>query len=92
VLTHSAVLERLPASGVVVLRLDQPDAWAGQPDSRPARRASPHDLAYVIYTSGSTGLPKGVMLPHSGAVNLALAQIQTVETGPGCRVCVFRRT
>jgi pyochelin synthetase len=27
------------------------------------------DLAYVIYTSGSTGQPKGVMIPHRGAVN-----------------------
>jgi len=29
-----------------------------------------NNLAYVIYTSGSTGLPKGVMLEHSGVVNL----------------------
>lgn len=30
---------------------------------------APSQLAYVIYTSGSTGIPKGVMIPHSGAVN-----------------------
>lgn len=30
---------------------------------------APEDLAYVIYTSGSTGMPKGVMIPHKGAVN-----------------------
>ncbi len=30
----------------------------------------PHDLAYIIYTSGSTGNPKGVMIEHSGVVNL----------------------
>lgn len=30
------------------------------------------DLAYVIYTSGSTGQPKGVMIPHKGAVNTIL--------------------
>ncbi|WP_440057006.1 amino acid adenylation domain-containing protein (plasmid) [Pseudoalteromonas sp. T1lg65] len=29
----------------------------------------PSDLAYVIYTSGTTGKPKGVMVPHTGAVN-----------------------
>jgi amino acid adenylation domain-containing protein len=33
----------------------------------PSRRGD--DLAYVIFTSGSTGLPKGVMIPHRGAVN-----------------------
>lgn len=27
------------------------------------------ELAYVIYTSGTTGEPKGVMIPHLGAVN-----------------------
>ncbi len=31
------------------------------------------NLAYVIYTSGSTGQPKGVMIQHRSAVNLALA-------------------
>ncbi|MCU1349769.1 MAG: linear gramicidin synthetase subunit, partial [Acidobacteria bacterium] len=29
--------------------------------------------AYLIYTSGSTGLPKGVVVEHRSAVNLALA-------------------
>lgn len=37
-----------------------------------ARRAAPEDLAYIIYTSGSTGQPKGVAIPHQGAVNTVL--------------------
>ena len=31
----------------------------------------PENLAYMIYTSGTTGLPKGVMVQHKSAVNLA---------------------
>ncbi|MCK4258703.1 MAG: amino acid adenylation domain-containing protein [Halanaerobiales bacterium] len=30
----------------------------------------PIDLAYIIYTSGTTGHPKGIMIEHSGVVNL----------------------
>ena len=69
-LSHSAVLDRLPLSQAAVLMLDQPDLWAGQPDTRPARRSSPQDLAYVIYTSGSTGRPKGCLMTHANISRL----------------------
>jgi amino acid adenylation domain-containing protein len=56
----------------------------------PAPRALPGNLAYVIYTSGSTGMPKGVMIQHASAVNLATALQRAVyaEQASALRVSV----
>jgi len=43
-------------------------------------------IAYVIFTSGSTGLPKGVDVPHSGAMNTIDAVNQWFEIGSADRV------
>jgi natural product biosynthesis luciferase-like monooxygenase protein/amino acid adenylation domain-containing protein len=43
---------------------------SGTSAERPDRTVTPDDLAYCIYTSGSTGVPKGVLVPHRGPVNL----------------------
>lgn len=49
------------------------------------------DAAYLIFTSGSTGQPKGVLVEHGSALNLARALRQTIYAGPaegGLRVTV----
>ena len=53
------------------------------------RRPLPPGTAKVTYTSGSTGQPKGVLLEHGGAVNLALAQCRAFRAGPDGRVLQF---
>ncbi|MFD3651840.1 amino acid adenylation domain-containing protein [Streptomyces sp. NPDC058620] len=62
--------------GLPVLRVDGP-ADDGLADDRLAGHDRPQaplpgNTAYVIYTSGTSGRPKGVAVPHSAAVNLAL--------------------
>lgn len=47
------------------------------------------DFSYVMYTSGSTGRPKGVKVRESGVVNLARAQIQVWDLGPGDVIAQF---
>jgi amino acid adenylation domain-containing protein/non-ribosomal peptide synthase protein (TIGR01720 family) len=64
-LTHTRLLERLPATdGVSVIAMDtlHLDSW---PSHAPGLHLHGDNLAYVIYTSGSTGQPKGVGNTHA---------------------------
>ena len=84
--TQSVLLDRLPAHGARVVRLDaDAPAIAAQPTSAPALALDPHNPAYVIYTSGSTGEPKGVMVDHASLANKLLALGRQFKVEPGFR-------
>ncbi|MGH3168285.1 MAG: non-ribosomal peptide synthetase, partial [Trebonia sp.] len=51
----------------------------------PCGEAGPEDTAYVIYTSGSTGQPKGVLVTHSGLLNLCHWHIGRYGISPADR-------
>jgi len=90
VVTLDELVERLPATGAPVVRLDADAAhWRALPSAAPPRSIGPEHLGYVIYTSGSTGRPKGVMLTHRGLVNHHLAAAAHYELGPGDQVLQF---
>ncbi|MFI6499016.1 amino acid adenylation domain-containing protein [Nonomuraea typhae] len=76
-LTTPDLAERLP--GVPVMT----DLAGRRPASLPD--VTPDHLAYVIYTSGSTGVPKGVMIPHRGVVNL----VESIAFPAGERVLLL---
>ena len=73
-------------------RIDLDREWATiarYPDSNPNSGVTPDHLAYLIYTSGSTGLPKGVLLPHGGLVNLTEDKIRVCQVAAGDCVLQF---
>ncbi|MDF9391891.1 non-ribosomal peptide synthetase [Methylococcus capsulatus] len=90
VLTRSALADAFHLPGIDLLRLDADrETGVAGPDEAPPCPAGPDDIAYLMYTSGSTGLPKGVMVPHRGIVNLCVAIGRRYGLAPGDRVLQY---
>ena len=76
----------LADAGYAVLRPEEVPFAADATATAADQASEPGDLAYIIYTSGSTGVPKGVMLPHGGTMNLALSMARMLGAVPDERV------
>ena len=89
-ITQSALLDRLPANGARIVRLDADGlAIAAQPITAPALALEAHNTAYVIYTSGSTGAPKGVVVDHANLANKISTLGQYFNVGPSFRAALL---
>jgi amino acid adenylation domain-containing protein len=86
-ITHSRLLDRLPAFGGRLVCVDRDAAeFEREPTNALGVGAAPDDIAYCIYTSGSTGKPKGVLNTHRGIVNRLLAMQETYRLAPSDRL------
>jgi amino acid adenylation domain-containing protein len=84
VLTRSGLRDRVPATPLPVLAVDEKAAaLAAEPADAPPVEVDPENLAYVIFTSGSTGRPKGVAVTHRGLSNLVAWYREACGIGPG---------
>lgn len=79
-LTHSRLLNQLPARPRMVFCLDTPPdltETTSKGSSKPV--SSAESIAYIIYTSGSTGKPKGAINSHRAVVNRLLWMRDALE-------------
>ncbi|MFH9203282.1 amino acid adenylation domain-containing protein, partial [Streptomyces anulatus] len=91
VLTTTETEAKLPDRHPGLL-LDDPAVLAdlsGRPAHDPVVELHPDHPAYVIYTSGSTGVPKGVVMPAGGLLNLLQWHHRAVGDEPGTRTAQF---
>ncbi|WKL50107.1 amino acid adenylation domain-containing protein [Flavobacterium pectinovorum] len=95
VLSQNHVLEKaglqLPGDKVIAIDLGGP-IYDGQEISNLPQHSGAKNLAYVIYTSGTTGRPKGVLIEHSGAVNLVYTQKDDLEINDQSKVLQYAST
>ncbi len=96
-LTRQAIFERafsditpsFPGQ-IQILSLDSAPWQANPaPTFRSPLTIWPLNLAYVIYTSGSIGTPRGVLVPHQGAVNYSYAFLRRFDLCSTDRVLQF---
>ena len=72
VITNEASCDNIPDLDVPVLHLSD-DLLADESEDNLSVKVSERNAAYLIFTSGSTGVPKGVVVEHRSALNLAQA-------------------
>ncbi|MBC7912715.1 MAG: phenylalanine 4-monooxygenase, partial [Pyrinomonadaceae bacterium] len=77
IVSNSLCKSKLPAGAQDIIELDG-DWEIIEKESKkiPENSVRPGQLAYVIYTSGTTGKPKGVLIEHSGLVNVCMDHIK----------------
>lgn len=78
-LTDAATSKRLSGLPCPVIDMDAPQA-PPLPENPPRRHDTP--LYCIIYTSGSTGVPKGVMMPLAGLLNMTHDAAKRFDLGP----------
>lgn len=75
VITESSLVQRLPASGITVVSLDEVmETVTRCSERKPGTEVGVSDELYVLFTSGSTGRPKGVTMDHRTLANLVVWQ------------------
>jgi len=91
ILTHKSLITALALPAVKSICLDGQcyESYSTDNISSETLGLISSNLAYVIYTSGSTGQPKGVLLEHGGAVNLAHSQKKSFSVTSQSRVLQF---
>ncbi|MFZ1289535.1 MAG: amino acid adenylation domain-containing protein [Melioribacteraceae bacterium] len=71
VITEKSISEFTKIKTTKIILSDEIGLIENENSENPNLKIFSENLAYIIFTSGSTGLPKGVMIQHRTAINLA---------------------